>query len=71
MDFLYEKDSSDEEEDEVAITIGEIRKSLPFQKQTMAGKDKIDMDGQPTLNGTMIYDLDLATMEDKPWLVDS
>jgi hypothetical protein len=65
LDFLYEKDSSDE--DEAVVTIGDIRKHLPFQKQSMAGKDKIDMDGQPTINGTMIYDLDLATMEDKPW----
>lgn len=65
VDFLYEKDSSDE--DEAVITIGDIRKNLPFQKNSMANKDKIDMDGQPTINGTVIYDLDLATMEEKPW----
>jgi len=64
LEFLYEDDSS---EDEATVTIGAIQKNVPFQKGSMVSKDKIDMDGQPTINGTMIYDLDLATMEDKPW----
>ncbi|KAI6183976.1 FIP1-like 1 protein [Aphelenchoides bicaudatus] len=63
LGFLYEEDSSD---DEAVVTIGDIRKTLPFQKNATS-KDKIDLDGQPTINGNMIYDLDLATMEDKPW----
>lgn len=62
--FLFDDDSSD---DEAKVTIGNIRKNTPYQKQSMSGKNKIDMDGQPTINGNMIYDLDLATMEDKPW----
>lgn len=55
---MYEEDSSD---DEAVVTIGDIRKTLPFQKNATS-KDKIDLDGQPTINGNMIYDLDLATM---------
>ena len=62
INFLYE-DSSDEEA-EARVTIGEIKQNLPFQKPTV---EKVDMDGQPTVNGTVVYDLDLATMEDKPW----
>jgi hypothetical protein len=58
LGFLYDDDSSDEE---AMVTIGDIRKNLPFQKNA-SGKDKIDLDGQPTINGNMIYDLDLATM---------
>ncbi|KAH7729392.1 pre-mRNA 3'-end-processing factor FIP1 [Aphelenchoides avenae] len=68
LDFLGE-DSSDDEE--VVVKIGDIKQNVPYQKSAAAGgaggASKVDLDGQPTHKGTMIYDLDLASMEDKPW----
>lgn len=65
LDFLDE-DSSDDEE--VVVKIGDIKQNVPFQKSApIGGAPKVDLDGQPTHKGTMIYDLDLASMEEKPW----
>lgn len=65
-DFLDDEDESDE--DDFVVTIGEIRPSIPFHKQRTGTSGTIDLDANPTLkDGTPIYDLDLATMEDKPW----
>lgn len=61
-------DESDE--DDFVVTIGEIKTNV-FQKHQRGGASgggTIDLDANPTLkDGTPIYDLDLATMEDKPW----
>jgi hypothetical protein len=63
-DFLDEEDS---DEDDFIVTIGEIKTNLPFQKQHRT-TGTVDLDANPALkDGTPIYDLDLATMEDKPW----
>ncbi|KAI6194196.1 FIP1-like 1 protein [Aphelenchoides besseyi] len=65
LNFLYDDESSDEE---TMITIGDIKQNLPFQKQSgTSTAAKLDLDGQPSVNGTVIYDLDLASMEEKPW----
>ncbi|CAK5009356.1 unnamed protein product [Meloidogyne enterolobii] len=67
LDYLNEEDSED---DEFVVTIGDIKANVPFQKQNRSGvtNGTIDLDTNPTLkDGTPIYDLDLATMEDKPW----
>ena len=67
-DFLNDEDS---EEDDFVVTIGEIKANVPFQKHHRAGGavgGTVDLDSNPTFkDGTPIYDLDLATMEDKPW----
>ena len=68
-DFMNEEDS---DEDDFVVTIGEIKANVPFQKQHSrtggATSGTIDLDANPMLkDGTPIYDLDLATMEDKPW----
>uniref|UniRef100_A0A915D0W1 Pre-mRNA 3'-end-processing factor FIP1 n=1 Tax=Ditylenchus dipsaci TaxID=166011 RepID=A0A915D0W1_9BILA len=58
-------------EDDFVITIGEIKETVPYkQKQAAAaatGGNKVELDANPLVKGTQIYDLDLATMEDKPW----
>ncbi|CAD5218422.1 unnamed protein product [Bursaphelenchus okinawaensis] len=61
--FFGSDDSSDED---MQVTIGEIKKNTPFQKQT-GPVSKVDMDGEPEHDGKIIYDLDLAAMEEKPW----
>ncbi|KAI3413683.1 hypothetical protein GPALN_011167 [Globodera pallida] len=65
--FLNDDES---DEDDFVVTIGEIKTNV-FQKQQRVGTvggAAIDLDANPTLkDGSQIYDLDLATMEDKPW----
>ncbi|CAD5225818.1 unnamed protein product [Bursaphelenchus xylophilus] len=61
---LFDDDSSSD--DDMMVTIGEIKKNAPFQKQT-GPVSKVDMDGEPEHDGKVIYDLDLAAMEEKPW----
>ncbi|KAL3085116.1 hypothetical protein niasHS_010185 [Heterodera schachtii] len=65
--FLNDDES---DEDDFVVTIGEIKTNV-FQKQQRAGTvggATIDLDANPTLkDGSQIYDIDLATMEDKPW----
>jgi len=63
-------DESDE--DDYNVIIGEINTGLPlpYQNKNRAGavNGSIDLDANPTLkDGTPIYDLDLAALEDKPW----
>jgi hypothetical protein len=57
----------------VVVTIGELRDSVPYSMRSNAagtlptGKN-IDFEGEPPAHkDTAIYDLDLATMEDRPW----
>lgn len=64
-DFL-----ADSDEDDFVVTIGEIKSNVPFKNQPTGGGTlgvKPELDGMPSFKGTQIYDLDLATMEDKPW----
>jgi hypothetical protein len=68
-DFLNDDES---DEDDYNVIIGEINTGLPLPYQnkhrTGAVNGNIDLDANPTLkDGTPIYDLDLATLEDKPW----
>lgn len=62
--FEDDDESSDEE---MVVTIGDIKKNMPFQKQAPGQVGKVDIDGQPEHEGKIIYDQDLASMEDKPW----
>jgi len=50
------------------VTIGDVQANVPYQNRRGVTNGTIDLDTNPTLkDGTPIYDLDLATMEDKPW----
>ncbi|KAI6242906.1 FIP1-like 1 protein [Aphelenchoides fujianensis] len=65
INFLFDDDSSD---DEAMVTIGEIVQNHgPKKAASGTAAGKLDVDGQPTINGQLIYDVDLASMEDKPW----
>ncbi|VDN02704.1 unnamed protein product [Thelazia callipaeda] len=59
----------DESDDEVVVTIGQIKQNIPFSAAKTAASNigKLDMDGTPLINGEPIYDLDLAQMEERPW----
>lgn len=64
-----EEDGEDEEEsdEDVVVTIGEIKASSAYPKSSYASTGKIELDVNPAYKGTTIYDLDLASMEEKPW----
>lgn len=58
------------------VTIGELKTNFQKQQPTGAGGaavtgagtgSKLELDGTPSYKGAPIYDIDLATMEDKPW----
>ncbi|CAI4228834.1 unnamed protein product [Auanema sp. JU1783] len=65
--------SDDDDDDDVQVTIGKIEppvnvqfnKSAAGDRQVPAGK--LDIDTIPMLNDKPIYDVDLATMDDRPW----
>lgn len=72
-DFLVEGDS---DEDDFVVTIGEVKSSSFLNKSQNASTSavtsggtasKLELDGTPSYKSTQIYDLDLASMEDKPW----
>ncbi|VDN57283.1 unnamed protein product [Dracunculus medinensis] len=54
-------DDDESDEDDFVVTIGDKTTAPP------GNIGKLDIDGTPTINGTPIYDLDLATMEERPW----
>ena len=63
LDYLNEDDSEDDEFD---AQLEMIKQMFLFKSGVTNGT--IDLDTNPALkDGTPIYDLDLATMEDKPW----
>nr|CAD2178587.1 unnamed protein product [Meloidogyne enterolobii]CAD2195016.1 unnamed protein product [Meloidogyne enterolobii] len=63
LDYLNEDDSEDDEFD---AQLEMIKQMFLFKSGVTNGT--IDLDTNLTLkDGTLIYDLDLATMEDKPW----
>ena len=50
------------------MAIGDVKANVPYQNRRGVTNGTIELDTNPTLkDGTPIYDLDLATMEDKPW----
>ncbi|KAF8359899.1 fipp-1, partial [Pristionchus pacificus] len=66
-------DDDDDEEDGVQVTIGEIRPNVQFatkpdaRSAPIGGKGAIDLDTVPVIDGVVLYDIDLAQSEDKPW----
>ncbi|GMR41984.1 hypothetical protein PMAYCL1PPCAC_12179, partial [Pristionchus mayeri] len=66
-------DDEDDDEDGVQVTIGEIRPNVQFatKPDTRAAptgtKGAIDLDTVPVIDGVVLYDVDLAQSEDKPW----
>ncbi|TKR64988.1 hypothetical protein L596_025453 [Steinernema carpocapsae] len=59
-----EDEEDDSDDDDFVVHVGEIKRPEP-KVQPVQGK--VDLDGTPTINGQPIYDLDLASMEDRPW----
>ncbi|KAK0419891.1 hypothetical protein QR680_014390 [Steinernema hermaphroditum] len=59
-----DEEDSESDDDEFVVNVGEIKRPEP---KAQGPQGKVDMDGTPTINGQPIYDLDLATMEDRPW----
>ncbi|GMS89117.1 hypothetical protein PENTCL1PPCAC_11292, partial [Pristionchus entomophagus] len=66
-------DDDDDEDDAVQVTIGEIRPNVQFATKPdtraapIGGKGAIDLDTVPVIDGVVLYDMDLAQSEDKPW----
>ncbi|GMT18030.1 hypothetical protein PFISCL1PPCAC_9327, partial [Pristionchus fissidentatus] len=65
-------DDDDDEEDGVQVTIGEIRPNVQFSTKSdvraaPAPKGAIDLDTVPVVDGVVLYDIDLAQSDDKPW----
>ncbi|KRZ78704.1 Pre-mRNA 3'-end-processing factor FIP1 [Trichinella papuae] len=70
----FEELSSDDE-DNICITIGDVKPTLPTANFRQMGQksgnmrysNKLDIDSTGTYNGTPIFDVDIATIEAKPW----
>lgn len=62
-----EEEMEDESDEDVVVTIREMKTAVPFQKAGAGVAGKIELDANPSYKGTPIYDLDLATLEEKPW----
>lgn len=62
-----EEDSDDESDEDVVVTIGEIKTTVAYQKPPSGSAGKIELDANPAYKGTPVYDLDLSSLEDKPW----
>ncbi|VDD86324.1 unnamed protein product [Enterobius vermicularis] len=65
-----EEDDEEESDDEgFVVTIGQVKQNFSFSTapKTAAGGGKLDLDATPSINGQPIYDLDLASVEDRPW----
>uniref|UniRef100_A0AC35TM07 Pre-mRNA 3'-end-processing factor FIP1 n=1 Tax=Rhabditophanes sp. KR3021 TaxID=114890 RepID=A0AC35TM07_9BILA len=57
-------DSDDESEDGIVVKVGVINTTIVKPKPAVG---KINIDGVSTINGENIFDLDLNSLEDKPW----
>jgi hypothetical protein len=60
-------DSSDSDEDEVVVTIGDIKTNLPPQRRGFPVQ-KLDPNVTPNVQGKNIFDVNPSEFDDRPWL---